>query len=206
MGRSTMRCLLTAVLLAGAAAPVCASVKTFPANIDLVSGVVRQVVDQALADMRMPDDGGNVTLLVVARTRHSGNWLVEHQLASGLLDRGVKVRLDSARSGQTSCRLGYRVLDLRVTGEGRLVSSSIRRQAYAAVTFRLSKGDVVLWQEEYSATAADRVPKQRADLLENPRYSFADTDLNTQSWGQFIEPAVVSTVLGGLVYLFFSNR
>ena len=44
------------------------------------------------------------------------------------------------------------------------------------------------------------------DILQHDKFTFAKTELEEQTWGKFVEPVIVSTVLGGLIYLFFSNR
>ncbi|MEC7973604.1 MAG: hypothetical protein VX987_12995, partial [Pseudomonadota bacterium] len=62
------------------------------------------------------------------------------------------------------------------------------------------------WQDEITRLRADRIPKKQLEILQHSTYKFAQTDVEEQSWSKFVEPIVVSTVLGGLIYLFFSNR
>jgi hypothetical protein len=42
--------------------------------------------------------------------------------------------------------------------------------------------------------------------LQDTTYDFAKVEVQRQSWGKFVEPVIVSAVLGGLIHLFFSNR
>jgi hypothetical protein len=188
------------------AAGEAAAATSLPTNIDLLVEAVEQSVDQGISGMALPAEAGMDVLVITARTPHSGNWLVEHVLAERLLNRGFSVSLDSTRAAGHASRLSFRVLDLGVSGRGGLLRSAIRRQAHATIALRLSKDNVLSWQGECTATVEDQIPTRRADLLEVDEPSFARVDLQTQSWGQFVEPVIVSTVLGGLVYMFFSNR
>lgn len=181
-----------------------------PTNMDLVMETIEQAVDQALADMEFPADGPNREgpLLIEAQAKHQANWLVDHILVERLLGRGFVVTLDSAGVQPGSIRLSYRILDLGVTGQSGLWRGQVHRQSRTTLALRLSSVDdeTLYWQDEKTVLNTDRIPKGKVDLLQTTGYDFARTDLEEQSWGRFIEPAIVSTVLGGLVYLFFSNR
>ena len=197
-----------AVLLLSAAGTVGAAY--LPTNIDLVVETVEQAVDQALADMAFaearPEQGASV--LVQAEAEHEANWLVDHVLAQRLLARGFAVTLDSSTAETGSARLSYRVLDLGVTGRSGLWGGRVERRSRVTLALRLSSADdeILQWQNEQTVVTADRVPKREMDLLQTTDFEFARTDLDEQTWGRFVEPVLVSTVLGGLVYLFFSNR
>lgn len=177
-----------------------------PTNMDLLVKTLEQAVEGGLAEMDTPVEIPRGALLVEPQTQHAANWLVDHILAERLLARGFAVRLDSAAGPQDGMRLSYRILDLGITGQSGLLGGQIARQSRATLSFSLSQGDSLRWQAKFPARQQDQIPKDRADLLENDAYSFAKTDLETQTWSQFVEPVIVSTVLGGLIYLFFSNR
>ena len=180
-----------------------------PTNMDLVMETIEQAVDQALADMKFPADGPREEpLLIEAQAEHQANWLVDHILAERLLGRGFAVTLDSAGVQPGSIRLSYRILDLGVTGQSGLWRGQVHRQSRATLALRLSgaDGETLYWQDEQTVLNTDRIPKGKVELLQTTGHDFARTDLEEQSWGRFVEPAIVSTVLGGLVYLFFSNR
>ncbi|MEW6754841.1 MAG: hypothetical protein AB1505_28250 [Candidatus Latescibacterota bacterium] len=185
-----------------------ATSQPLPTGMDLVVAALQQSVDAAFSDVQLPEIPDGTPLVVRAQTQHAANWLVEHLLADRLLSRGYPVTLDSAAVGDASLQLTYRVLDLKVSARSGLLSAGIRRQSKSSLAFALSRGDTLCWQGEYHGQQSDRIPKGRADLLQNPNpeYAFAQAEIKTQSWGSFVEPVIVSTVLGGLVYLFFSNR
>jgi len=185
--------------------PVQAEIRPLATNMDLIIEAVESTVDRALSDMPLPSTA-NGPLLLEAGTRHQGDWLLAHVLAERLLQRGIRVTLDSTGVGVDAYRVWYRILALRVDGQGGVLGSTILRSAHATVTFRVSRGDALLWRDQYDALVEDRIPENRVDLLSTEDYRFAKTDLKKQTMGQFAEPVVVSGVLGGLIYMFFSNR
>ena len=196
--------LLAALMLcvtASAAAP-------FPTNMDLLVETVASAVDESLARIEMPDDAATAPLLVVAQSKHDANWMVEHLLANRLLTRGFSVTLDSTGVQPTSMRLSYRVLDLGISAHSGLRGSAVSRQGRVTLALRLSdeRDDVVHWQDEITRMQHDRIPKNQLDILQHDQFKFATTELEEQTWNKFVEPVIVSTVLGGLIYLFFSNR
>ena len=88
--------------------------------------------------------------------------------------------------------------------------AAARSAAKAGVTLALrlsdERDDVVHWQDEITRTQRDRIPKKQLAMLQHDQFKFAKTELEEQTWSKFVEPVIVSTVLGGLIYLFFSNR
>ena len=197
-------CLLAALLVWATAAVAV----PFPTNMDLLVETVASAVDESLARIEMPTAAATAPLLVVAQSRHNANWMVEHLLTNRLLTRGFSVTLDSTAIEPTSMRLSYRVLDLGISAHAGLRGSEVRRQGRVTLALRLSdeRDDVVHWQDEITRTQRDRIPKKRLEILQHDRFKFAKTELEQQTWSKFVEPVIVSTVLGGLIYLFFSNR
>ena len=201
--RSCYRLLVALMVCATASAAV-----PFPTNMDLLVETVASAVDESLARIEMPDDAATAPLLVVAQSKHDANWMVEHLLANRLLTRGFSVTLDSTAAQPTSMRLSYRVLDLGVSAHSGLRGSKVSRQGRVTLALRLSdeRDDVVHWQDEITRTQRDRIPKKQLAILQHDQFKFAKTELEEQTWSKFVEPVIVSTVLGGLIYLFFSNR
>lgn len=196
------------VLLLGLAAPVpAAPVLT---NMDLVVSTVEQAVDQALGQLETQAVERGQLLLVAPQGKHAATWLVDHLLAEGLLARGFAVTLDSAAASAGTPRLSYRILDLGVTGRSGLWSGQLHRESRVSLVLQLSgsakEGAPLDWQGEVAGHLADRVPKDRLPVLQDTAYDFAKVEVQRQSWGKFVEPVIVSAVLGGLIHLFFSNR
>ena len=180
----------------------------FPTNMDLLVETVSSAVDAGMAEMNVPEDAALAPMLVVAQAKHDANWMVDHLLANRLLERGFAVTLDSTMAQTSNMRLSYRVLDLGVTGKSGLRGSSVNRQGRVTLALRLSDedDDTIYWQDEITRVRRDQIPKNKIEILQHDDFKFAQTELEEQTWSKFIEPMIVSTVLGGLIYLFFSNR
>jgi hypothetical protein len=179
-------------------------------NLDLVVDTVDLAAEAALA--RMDAAGADVDwsqpVWLGAQARHEANWLVEYALVERLAARGFRVVLDSTAAAPAAPRLRYRVVDLGVEGRSGLWGGQIQRHCRAAVGLSLTRSpdQTLLWRDEAKADLEDRVPKSSLALAQDTAYGFAKTDLEARTWGRFVEPAIVSSVLGGLIYLFFSNR
>ena len=188
-------CLTTAV----SAAPA-------PTNMDMVVNVLEAAVDDVLGEMKPPS--GTVPLFIASQKKHAADWLVEHILTQRLIARGFAVTLDSTAAVPDGPRLSYRVLDLGVAVNAGLLSREIKRRTWTNLALQLSEGkdQVLLWRHEVGKVEHDRVAKSRMDLLQNDKYIFALTEVEERTWSKFVEPVILSTVLGGLIYLFFSNR
>ena len=184
------------------------SATPFPTNMDLLVETVSSAVDAGMAEMNVPEDTALAPMLVVAQAKHDANWMVDHLLANRLLERGFAVTLDSTMAQTSNMRLSYRVLDLGVTGKSGLRGSSVNRQGRVTLALRLSDedDDTIYWQDEITRVRRDQIPKNKIEILQHDDFKFAQTELEEQTWSKFIEPMIVSTVLGGLIYLFFSNR
>ena len=198
--------LVTGILSLAVCFSVSVDAQRLPPNLDLLVETLEDAVDQVLAEVSFPIAGPEAPLIVKPQGKHAANWVVDHLLAERLLAKGIAVSLDTTAIQSSDLTLTYRILDLKVTGQTGLWGRRIDRRSRVLVSFNLTQDEVMGWQQEFAASKRDWVPKKRADLLENERYSFAKTELTTQSWGQFFEPIIISGVLGGLLYMFFSNR
>ncbi len=177
-----------------------------PTNMDLLVETLEAAVDEAFTDMPVPE--GESSVLIIGQKKHDAGWLLEHILAARLLNRGFAVNLDTATAAPGSARLSYLIHDLGVSGRSGLLSRKIQRQSRASLALQLSQGEdqILLWRQEVATVRSDRVSKNRMDLLQNDKHKFAQTGLEEQTWSKFVEPVMISSVLGGLIYLFFSNR
>jgi len=181
-----------------------------PTNMDLIVATVEEATDRALANLdevnMLAGDGGAV--LVVSQAKHDANWLVEHVIIDRLLQRGLEVLSDSSAAVPGNARIAFRILELGIRATSGLRGITATRESHATVALQLSATgeETVTWQDETTVFREDLVPKDQLDLLQDSSYDFAKTELEEETWSKFAEPVIVSTVLGGLIYLFFSNR
>ncbi len=174
-------------------------------NLDLVTQTAQQAVVDAIGEMQLPAEAAGESsgpIGLTSASSHTANWLFEHILAQDLLSRGLEVSLDESAATQ----LSWRVVDLGITGQSGLLGGSVTRRCRVVVRLELHQGGELVWSGDGHAEHQDRVPKGQIDALQPARFGFAKTDLEQRTWGKFVEPVIITTVLGSLVYLFFSNR
>jgi hypothetical protein len=102
--------------------------------------------------------------------------------------------------------MSWRVVDLGITGQTGLLGGTVTRRCRVVVRLELHNAGELVWSADGHAERQDRVPKGQIEALQHSRFGFAKTDLKERTWGKFVEPVILTTVLGSLVYLFFSNR
>jgi type II secretory pathway pseudopilin PulG len=174
-------------------------------NLDLVTQTAQQAVRSALTDLQLSTqsgDGGAGPVAVASASTHSANWLFEHLLVADLLSRGLDVTID----GDATTKMSWRVVDLGITGQTGLLGGTVTRRCRVVVRLELHNAGELVWSADGHAERQDRVPKGQIEALQHSRFGFAKTDLKERTWGKFVEPVILTTVLGSLVYLFFSNR
>jgi hypothetical protein len=179
-----------------------------PTNIDLTVRAAEEAVAECLAglDSLHSETDWELPVLVTAQSEHDANWVVEHCLTGELLERNFTVAVDTSAAAPESPRLSYRIVDLSLSGWSGLRGGEVWRRCRITLGLRLVSGGELVWQHEATSQIRDSIPKNRLEVLENATYDFADLELEERNWGRFVEPAIVSSVLGTLVYLFFSNR
>ena len=179
-------------------------------NLEVVTETIRQAASTALERMeKMPREmDWDQPILLKPLGRNEANWLVEYVLADQMLARGFRVNQDAARIAADAPILSYRILELRLSSQASLVGGKVKRYSQLSMALNFSQGSdqTLYWQDEVSAQVQDVVRKNEMTLLQHSSYKFAKTEVKEQSWGKFVEPVIVTTVLGGLIYLFFSNR
>ena len=180
----------------------------FPSNMDLLVEMIEVAVDEALDEMTVGNETESPVIFIADEGKHDANWLVTHILSERLLNRGFVVALDSTVYDDSRFRLSFRILDMGIIARSGLRGKFAERQSRITITLKLNDelNHAILWQDEITRVSSDKVPKVNLDLLQHSDHKFAKTELEEQSWNKFVEPMVVSTVLGGLIYLFFSNR
>lgn len=189
--------------------------ETTPTNF----GLLRLALEEAIEEMcdRLPLHEQKV-LCLDPQADAPENWLVEHVLIQSLRRRGCIVVLSdtSEVQGHTAC-FGRQVLRYRVVDLDLLYPASrrkhlfgprfVERQAHLHLFFRLDKDDgQVLWAGEAQRTKGDWIPIKMLDHVEQESVPFISPRLKADNWGRFAEPALLTTVVGGLIYLFYATQ
>ncbi|MBN1503712.1 MAG: hypothetical protein JW952_01475 [Candidatus Eisenbacteria bacterium] len=84
----------------------------------------------------------------------------------------------------------------------------VERHAYAALSVRVvdENSGALLWVGESKASERDAVPVSEIVFLEGDGESWEKGQMPAGRLGGLIEPLVVAAIVGGLVYLFYSNK
>ncbi|MBT3343427.1 MAG: hypothetical protein HN712_15905 [Gemmatimonadetes bacterium] len=177
-------------------------------NLELLTQAADAAVRDALerVPLSSPADGWQVPLLLESQDTHDANWLVEQLLAEQLLASGLPITTDATAVEAGAPRLAYRIVDLGITGKSRLLSGNVERSCRVTIGLRFSDAGELVALGEAKAQLSDVIPGRQLETLQHSKHKFADTSLEKRSWERFAEPFIVTTVLGSLIYLFFSNR
>jgi hypothetical protein len=178
-------------------------------NLDLVTQTARQAVREAMADLQLPEQENGTTASLIAvgsAATHASNWLFEHLLTEDLLSRGLEATVDGFGDGDALTKLSWRVVDLGIRGQSGLLGGTVTRRCRVVIRLELHHAGELVWSADGHAEQQDQIPKGELDALQHSRFGFAKTDLEQRTWGKFVEPLIITTILGSLVYLFFSNR
>lgn len=206
MGSALLYAIAVLAGLLGADAP--AGADPAPMNTEFLFATAGQAVAEAVADLDLAqaDTPDETPILLASQGKHAGDWVIEHLLVEELLSRGFAVTLDSTAAASSWPRLSYRILALGVGGQSGILGGTVQRRCRVDLSLRLVSGGEVLGASQVSHEATDLISRRRVESLQSGSHAFAKTDLQEQSWGKYVEPVIVSSVLGSLVYLFFSNR
>jgi hypothetical protein len=184
-----------------------------PSNEEFLREAIRSLLEQAFKDF--PEADSKFVFLKMEED-HPANWLLEDELASYLLSKNYQVSLSSPDPNYDfpeSKPLFYRIIELKldypkVKRKSFLGEKLVTRRASINLSFRLEDKATgkVLWSKRGKEEKSDVVKKMMIKSLDNESYPFLSPSLSSDSQGKYLEPALVAAVVGGLIYLFFSNR
>ena len=147
-----------------------------------------------------------------------GRWLVDQVLTECLLDRGYRVIFPDSLSTEAAAlcsqagSLRYRIVHLNLNyascrRKHLFGPRLVKREVLLDVMFRLSRatGEVV-WADEIKRTGGDWIPSRVLPQAEQASPPFLSPRLETDGWGRLAEPVLLTAVVGGLIYLFYSTQ
>lgn len=109
--------------------------------------------------------------------------------------------------------LRYRVLHFEISypknyRTSPLGSRKVQRRVSVSLVGSLLQGarENVVWVGDGSSERLDTVPAGKLALLEGSDFPFTQPTLQTRGLGKLVEPALVSGIVLGLVYLFYTNQ
>jgi len=202
-----------------------------PSNLAVVKGLFSGAVDSLLA--LIPATRGRE---IVIRPRAGGSTeggrgkgedivtdqgLVEDVLSERLTAKGYAVYTGRVPAAEDSAEaewgdipvLEYRILELSVDypcGRRRhyIGRKEIERLMRVHLNLRLlgRDGGGVLWAGAAERAYRDIVPFGLIPALESEGFAFTKAETSAQKWDRVLEPVIATAIVGGLVYLFYSNK
>ncbi len=179
---------------------------------------LRESIQELLKQTFVDFPSGSPRLVFIdPESDHPANWFLQEELISYLTTKGFSVTLAQQESGsekpENCWDLFYRIIQLKLTypkvkSKGLFGKKMVTRESELNLSFRLmdTTSGKILWTKRTNHTTFDVIPQKRIAMLENKQYLFLSPELPQSSTRKYIEPALVATVVGGLVYLFFASR
>jgi hypothetical protein len=184
-----------------------------PTNEEFLRETLRSLFAETFTDF--PQSTSNPLRLKAEEDRPE-NWLVENELTAYLLSLSHEVGLSDVDSGSDfpeSQSLFYRIIDLKLDypetyRKGFLKEKLVTRRAVANLSFREENPATgqVIWLKRGRFEKTDVVRKSALKSLNNQSYPFLSPSLSGDPLNKYLEPAVLTAVVGGVIYLFFANR
>ena len=140
------------------------------------------------------------------------NVLIKNMTEAGLRIADKLVVTDDGKQA-ADFELNYQLIRLRVKYPRIhrcywVGSKSVDRSAEIGVFSQLidlSSGDII-WVGETQKQYEDVITYSLLERVEDPEHDFTRPPRKEIRWAKFIEPVVVTGIVTGLVYLFFSNQ
>ena len=181
------------------------SVQDVPTNLGLAHAMAAQVAGATLDELGSGLPG---RFYAAPHTEHSGNGIFLLALEQAARDRGYTVS-----DAQDEFRLEFQIMELRIayTSVDRVAfwtGKEVERRASCVLAGRLvrSRDDAVLATTQKEVVMGDRFDYELTELLASSNYSFTSPELKERDWSKSTEPYVVTGMIVGLIYLFFSNQ
>lgn len=205
-----------AVVLALALCSGAASAQAGPTNLELLTSLTGDVVEDLLTALDGARAGRAVRLKAAANTEEYR--LIETVFTSVMTERGVSVY--QAAPGPAGdevppdvLELQYQALEFGVTYPKvfrtyLIGGKRVNREAGVKIVATLvdPKSGSVLQVEEASRGAADQFAHGERGEVEAGTFAFVKPELPGSGWTKVVEPVFVSGIIVGLIYLFFSNQ
>jgi len=172
---------------------------------------LRQTINKVLEDCLKEAPLDSKLVWLKQEDEDPSGWIVEEEIVSYLRKKG-EVGIGKEKIKEEDLSLSFRVIKLsleypEIKRKKFLGKSWVRREAQILLSFKLSdhQGEV-LWSKKGEGKDSDLVKMDQIAALNNKHYTFLSPEVPESSWGKLVEPAVVTAVVGALVYLFFANR
>jgi len=216
--RALLCCLF--VLAVVPAAPAAAEDEKVVSNLELMTRLTGEVAEELIAGIPASANMGDVLLVPHEAADHyefMDNVITRVLTAAGHKVYAVGAAGSHAKppggTSETVLRLEYQALhfDLaypKIYRPFLIGGKKVKRSAKVLLLAKLvdTTDQSVLWIGEAARSYDDQFSYGRLGDVEVGTFEFTKPARSSASWGKVVEPVVVSGIIIGLIYLFFSNQ
>jgi hypothetical protein len=202
--------LVTAAVAASAGEPAIS-------NADLMKKLTSESVDEILSGV--PDDFDSHDVVLVPYALDERYEFIDNVFTRILTAKGFRVHagLEGNAAKQKRVDAGF-VIEYQATNfnlvypkiyRSYLIGGKrVRRTADVRLVAKVvdPADDSVVWVGEAGRSHEDQFSYSELPAVEAGVFAFTKPPRKTTNWGKIAEPVVVSGIIVGLVYLFFSNQ
>jgi hypothetical protein len=211
--------LAAGVLAAGLGSiAVCARAEGVESNLQVLDRITTQAVDELLANA--PAEIRTRKILLAPDMRDERYDFISTVFVKELTSKGYRVVTASPQSSPDSSvsqkgviRFEFQALDfdlryVKIYRAYLIGGKRVKRHAKVTILGQLTdmSDQSVLWVGQASKTSDDQFPASMFPDVESGTLAFTKPPHSSTSWGKIVEPVVVSGIVVGLIYLFFSNQ
>ena len=185
-------------------------------NLEILQDISGKAFDEIMANMFNIEKGSSV-LLMKDRGVGDIDFVLDNVILKTLNDAGLRVRERiEKKEGETvnpDYILKYQIVRMSFSypdiGRNWLIGEKeVERLAEISLFVQLVDGETgdTVWIGEAEKQFNDVIPYSLLERVEDQEYAFTRPERDEWTWTSFIEPVVVTGIVTGLVYLFFSNQ
>lgn len=183
-------------------------------------GILEKIAGEAIDELagNMPSIARETVILV----RKEGgvdseiDKVFENELVRKMMQADLRIASGSVSTARTETPeyvFSYQILNysIKYPDIGRsywVGTKEVERLAEVGVFVKLldsATGEIV-WVGEAQKRYEDRIAYSQLERVEDPTHDFTVPVRDEIRWGRFVEPVIVTGIVVGLVYLFFSNQ
>jgi hypothetical protein len=182
--------------------------------------VLEKIAGEALEELagNMPSIARE-TIILIRKEGGVGSGIdkvFENELVRKMTKAGLRIASKTSDSDQTESSeyvFSYQIISysLKYPDIGRsywVGAKEVERLAEVGIFVKLldsSTGEIV-WVGESQKKYEDRIAYSLLERVEDPAHDFTKPVRDEIKWSRFAEPVIVTGIVVGLVYLFFSNQ
>ncbi len=185
-------------------------------NYQVLTKIADEAIDELMGNMPPKVKDAVIFLRKEGGVDTDIDKVFENELIVGMTDAGMRIATktgDSNPAEKSDYMFSYQIVKYYIEYPeiGRsywIGAKEVERLAEVGVFAKLldSKTGEIVWVGETQKKYKDRIAYSLLERVEDPAREFTMPARHEIRWGRFVEPVIVTGIVVGLVYLFFSNQ